>query len=215
MDGLELVMALLGGAEVDEKHTCVVVGAREAFLDFGIRRASMGEIAKRSGVSPATLYRWFGSKEDVVRAVLAREVRTALLECEAAIDRASSPVDQVTEMGVQYARRAASQPLLDRMFHTEPENILPMLTRGAGPLMQVAAMYLGTYLARFVEEGRIPPLDVPVVSELLVRTIYTLFLIPTDMFPLDDSDAVRTRLRPLVARMLGTPDADDPMRANS
>ncbi|MFD4428704.1 TetR/AcrR family transcriptional regulator, partial [Nocardia sp. NPDC058497] len=31
--------------------------ALSAFLDFGIKRTSMGEIARRAGISPATLYR--------------------------------------------------------------------------------------------------------------------------------------------------------------
>jgi AcrR family transcriptional regulator len=33
--------------------------ALSAFLDFGIKRTSMGEIARRAGISPATLYRRF------------------------------------------------------------------------------------------------------------------------------------------------------------
>ena len=38
-------------------------------MEFGIRRTSMGEIARRSGLSPATLYRRFAGKDELVWAV--------------------------------------------------------------------------------------------------------------------------------------------------
>lgn len=46
--------------------------AVELFKAFGFRKVSIGEIARRAGVSPTTIYNHFGTKEGLVREVIGR-----------------------------------------------------------------------------------------------------------------------------------------------
>lgn len=39
----------------------------ELFRDYGIKKVSIGDIARRADVSPVTIYNHFGSKEKLVR----------------------------------------------------------------------------------------------------------------------------------------------------
>ncbi len=52
------------------KRRQILGGAREAFLARGFEGASMGEIARKAGVSKGTLYVYFGSKEALFTAVV-------------------------------------------------------------------------------------------------------------------------------------------------
>ena len=61
----------------DEKRRDIVRVAREAFQEFGFDRTSMNVIAERLGGSKQTLYNYFASKDDLLRAVLDFEVGEA------------------------------------------------------------------------------------------------------------------------------------------
>src|ERR1700680_2531129 len=62
--------------EDSAKRRQILNGAREVFLAQGFDAASMGEIARRAGVSKGTLYVYFKSKEELFEAVVGRQCRT-------------------------------------------------------------------------------------------------------------------------------------------
>ena len=51
------------------KRRQIIEGAREVFLAQGFDAASMGEIARKAGVSKGTLYVYFDSKERLFEAI--------------------------------------------------------------------------------------------------------------------------------------------------
>ena len=59
----------------EEKKQEIVRIAAELFEELGYERTSMSAIAARVGGSKATLYGYFGSKEDLLRAVLDHDVK--------------------------------------------------------------------------------------------------------------------------------------------
>jgi len=58
----------------ERKRNEIIKMAAELFDALGYERTSMSAIAERVGGSKATLYRYFESKEDLLRAILDREV---------------------------------------------------------------------------------------------------------------------------------------------
>ena len=62
------------------KRRQILNGAREVFLAMGFDAASMGEIARKAGVSKGTLYVYFENKEQLFEAVT-HEERAAQFEC--------------------------------------------------------------------------------------------------------------------------------------
>ena len=64
-----------------EKQAALLDAARAAFLAQGFARSSVNDIAKDAGVSIATLYKYFSTKEDLFGAVIGRfwvELRSTL-----------------------------------------------------------------------------------------------------------------------------------------
>ncbi|WP_131822919.1 helix-turn-helix domain-containing protein, partial [Mycobacteroides chelonae] len=60
-----------GAEELTER---ILAAAKLEFELIGIRRSSMGDVARRAGIARATLYRRFPGKDNLVQAVATREL---------------------------------------------------------------------------------------------------------------------------------------------
>lgn len=69
--------------------------AEEVFAEFGYRAASMDEIAERCGVSKPMLYEYFGSKDGLLLACVARSQNELYEATRAAMSEASTPHEVV------------------------------------------------------------------------------------------------------------------------
>jgi AcrR family transcriptional regulator len=63
----------------DEITTRILDAATRVLETSGLRRCTVEEIAERGNVGRTTIYRRFDGRDDIVHAVLARELRTFLL----------------------------------------------------------------------------------------------------------------------------------------
>lgn len=175
----------------DDANRDVLDAAMRSFLDFGIRRTSMGEIARRSGISPATLYRRFAQKSDIVQMVGLREVRRFIDDVESRIDHSAPADDQLVELFVSFANGLRSNQLIRRLLDTEPEIVLPFLTTAGGPVLALGTDYLAEFIERLQGEGQLPRYDARPVAEAMARVALTLPLIPQTSIPIGDSAAAR------------------------
>jgi AcrR family transcriptional regulator len=73
---------------VDARRALVLDAARAAFLELGLEKTSIREIAQRAGYTPGAIYSYFSSKEEVYAALLGESlnrlndrVETARAEC--------------------------------------------------------------------------------------------------------------------------------------
>lgn len=191
----------------DTSRTAVLDGALASFIDRGIRRASMGDIAHRSGISPATLYRRFASKSAVVEAVGLREVRRFLADADDVVaDLRARDVDAATLLGeLAYAvvNGARRNRLLQGLLRTEPEIVLPFLTIQGAPVIAMGRDYLTTVLEQLQADGKLPAYDAAPVAEALARLTLSIALTPQSVLPVDDPVAMRAFLGDLLAPAMG------------
>jgi AcrR family transcriptional regulator len=68
---------------MDEKKKNILQAAIDVFSRYGVRRATMGDIASAAGISRQTLYGSYSSKEDVFTAALQYAIDMTLLAIEA------------------------------------------------------------------------------------------------------------------------------------
>ncbi|MET7770209.1 TetR family transcriptional regulator [Nocardia sp. NPDC005366] len=175
--------------------------ALSAFLDFGIKRTSMGEIARRAGISPATLYRRFESKNDLVEAVSVREAQRFVADIDRRAQTVEGTEDQLVEIFVAFIGAIAGNELLRRLLRTEPDLILPRLTTEGGPILAVGR----TYLAGKLRELRAGDndFDADLVAEIMARLALSLALTPDGLIPLGDAEAGREFARRTLLPMVG------------
>lgn len=179
----------------DRNQTRVLDAALLAFLDFGIKRTSMVEVARRCGLSLATLYRRFASKSDLIQAVGMRQARQFVEQVDAAqqrqVDRDAGAEDQIVELFVAFLNGLRGNKLLDRLLKTEPEIVLPYLTVKGAPVLELGRDYVAEFITRLQGEGKLPEYDPEPVAEMIARTALSLALTPQTVLPLDDDAAIR------------------------
>ena len=196
----------LGDDDADEAELAPVLDAAlSAFLDFGIRRTSMGEIAKRSGLSPATLYRRFEGKDAVVWAVGRREARRLIERVDAQVDPQAEAREQIAALSLAFINGLQQNRLLGRLLVTEPEVALPLLTTRGAPVLILGRTYLAQFIRRLQDSGELPAYDAEPVAELVARLALSMALTPQTCLPLNDAATARSFALAHVAPLFGLP----------
>ena len=193
---LELVLAEPATDEVGES---IVDAALEEFLTYGLRRTAVDAVARRAGVSRATLYRRFKDKDALVQAVLVRECRRFFGSIASAVAGVSTVEERLIEgfvVGVRYAR---ADRLLNRLLASDPEALLPYLTTN-GSLVVAATR---DFLVR--QGGSAAPGEDRTsagMAELFVRLAISFTLMPESAIPLGTDEEVRAFARAYLAPLM-------------
>ncbi|MCP2290206.1 TetR/AcrR family transcriptional regulator [Nocardia amikacinitolerans] len=179
----------------DRNQARVLDAALVAFLDFGIKRTSMVEVARRCGLSLATLYRRFASKSDLIEAVALRQTREFIDEVDGVlqrqVDRDASAEDQIVALFVAFVNGLRGNQLVHRLLATEPELVLPFLTVKGAPIIELGRDYVAEFVTRLQGEGKLPAYDPAPLAEMIARTAVSLALTPQTVIPFGDDAALR------------------------
>ena len=168
---------------------------------FGLRRTTMEDIAKRAGVSRVTVYRYFASKNELLDAVLLRELGRKLDELRARLAPLPSDEDRIVEGFSFIVDALRSNVLLQRLVRGEPELVLPQLTTEGGAFIALVRTFLVEQLAPVVPKD-VTDYEMTVMAELTVRILTSFVLTPETAIELDDADAVRSLVRRYVMPIL-------------
>jgi TetR/AcrR family transcriptional repressor of mexJK operon len=90
----------------DKKREAILKGAKAVFLKHGFGDASMDEVAATAGVSKMTVYRHFGSKEDLFAGVITES-------CQQLI---TGEIEEIFALPAQDALRAYARKMTDIFF---------------------------------------------------------------------------------------------------
>src|SRR3954467_10530504 len=187
----------------------IVTAALDQFAEYGIRRSTIDEVAKRAGVSRMTVFRRFTSKERLVEFVVAREIRRGVTELDQAWDGAGSLEDRLVH-GFSFAMRFTREhPLFGRLLRSEPDVILPLVTVDGGPALALYRSLIAQRLHVEVRDGRAAPSDIDSAAEVIARMAMSLLLTPEGVITLHDEDSVRTFVRLALLPMLRPVDQPD------
>jgi AcrR family transcriptional regulator len=189
----------------DETAARILTAAFDQAEDFGLRRFTMDDVARRVGVSRVTIYRYFPKKDQLINALLMRELRRFLTKLEAVIEAESTSEAKLSEGLLFCLAFLREHRVLNRLLRTEPELILPYLTTKADTVVAAARGWIARLIRGEVAAGRIelPEQDIEMLAELLVRTVISLVITPTTVLPVDSPEGqrrlVEVYVKPLVA----------------
>jgi AcrR family transcriptional regulator len=209
MLGMERLLPVVRSRQPDEPaQKSLLDAALNAFLDFGIKRTSMGEVARRAGLSVATMYRRFDQKSDLIQAVGLREVSRFIEAVDCQVDRTASAEEQITELFLGFTHGLRGNELLTRLLQTEPELVLPRLTIEGYPVIELGRDYLVEFIHRLQDEGKLPDYDATPVAEIIARVSLSMALTPQTSLPMNDDDAARRFVRQHIAVAFGLPHSN-------
>jgi AcrR family transcriptional regulator len=120
----------------------ILDAAFDSVATFGLSRLTVEDVARQAGLSRQSVYRYFGSKDELIGALVIREVEAFLDGVREANARHADLEDAMRESALFCLRILREHPLLDRLLASEPETLLPYLTTRAGPIVTRAAQVL-------------------------------------------------------------------------
>ncbi|MEU4316182.1 TetR/AcrR family transcriptional regulator [Nocardia sp. NPDC024068] len=173
------------------------------FSEFGVKKTTIEDIARQAGVDRVTVYRRVGSRDDVVQAVVSREVAAVLTEVDAISTRHNSLDDLVADIFVTVIARWREHILVKRMLTVEPERILEKLTIEGGPVFAMSVAAAHTALCRAADSGLLAePADLLTRAEVVCRLVHSFILCPSGLVPLNSDEDLdqfaRTYVVPIV-----------------
>jgi AcrR family transcriptional regulator len=157
----------------------ILDAATECLLAEGLNARLHAMIAERAGISRPTVYKYVGDQSAIVAAVLDRELDqffgAAVPILRRSDDLEAHLIDAIVFV-VDYAR---SHRLLQKSLAEHPELILPVLTTGAGPLVEHVVNLFEEQLGRALDQTEAASLTPREAAEWAYRVVVSLITTPT------------------------------------
>ena len=205
MDGTTDTQALNARilALAPERSRGVLLAGYETFLHFGVRRASMQDIADRAGISRAALYLHYRNKTDIFRALMAHYYAAAAELVAEALSRGGQPTDALRAAFAAQTGDAAVQmmasPHADELLSLKQSAARDIIAEGHDRLADAYAAWMqaGVAAGRIAVTGAGP--DPHVTAHAMLAALDGLKAMGADR---DAYVAARDRLAVLFGRAL-------------
>jgi AcrR family transcriptional regulator len=131
-------------------------------------RVDVTEVARRLGVSRATIYRWFGSRESLLGEVIGAELERLIARRRASVRRHGP--EGLLEVFDAINRSLAHSRALHRFIEQEPGGALRVLTSSVGLVQPRGVACIQQLIVDEVTAGRYdPPADPATLAYAIVR----------------------------------------------
>jgi AcrR family transcriptional regulator len=150
----------------------ILDAARATVLDFGVRRTTVAEVARRAGLSRMTVYRRYPDGAELMRALMTREFGDVLARATAESSNASSGRERFLDTALHTIEQLMTHPLMLRLLELEPETLLPYLTERIGRFQQLARQATAAAISEGQADGSIragDPKTLAATCELATR----------------------------------------------
>jgi AcrR family transcriptional regulator len=182
-----------GAPPTDEVSGRILAAAIQQMEDFGVRRFTIDDVARRVGISRVTIYRHFPKKDRLVEAALLHELHRFLQDLYSTVAPYETIEERLIEGFVSALTVIRNHRLLNRLLRTEPELMLPLLTVHGAPVLAAGRELIANF-ARGGAGGDGLPLsekEIDGLSELLARLVLSFVLTPDSVMDLTTPAKIR------------------------
>ena len=153
----------------EERRAQLLEVAREVVLRHGYRKANLGDVAREAGVSRATVYNYFASKELLLRAIVGHEVQQLRAAVARDVDLRAPPDLQLLDY--VRARRRHIKKIKD--FYILAHNVTRDVMHIVQGEIETHQAQERAYLVALVRTGVRSGLFRPVDPELLGAALFS------------------------------------------
>jgi AcrR family transcriptional regulator len=156
-------------------------------IDTGMRKVSVDEIARRAGVSRATVYVHFPGRSSVVSAAIEREIGRFLEQISAIPDRYDDNRRQLVETFAEAMLLFRQHPALRSVLRINPEVLLPYVAGEHALGIDVGR----AFMVALMPDTLLNDNDREQFAEHVIRQFHSHLLAPAGAFDLDSLDGCR------------------------
>jgi AcrR family transcriptional regulator len=153
--------------------------ALSLFVEKGFAATRSEEVAQRAGVSKGTLYLYFHSKEELLKAVVRHTLAAEIAAGAEQIDRfAGNSTEAVTDLLSDWWARMYDSPAsgVFKLMITEMRNFPDISAFYASEVMEPGQALIGRVLERGIARGEFRPVDVPSAVQSIILPMVMLCL---------------------------------------
>ena len=162
---------------MDDKRERILNAALEKFSAFGFQKTTVDEIARQAQVGKGTIYFYFRSKEEILLALVDRELSRGFgLIGEAMVEETKTPgkLKVLLSKSFEYF---FNNELVSKVMAMDPGLILPVVSEKNREFQEIAISWIGTLLEQGRNEGVFRGIDVEKTSYIidsLIRSFHYL-----------------------------------------
>jgi AcrR family transcriptional regulator len=107
-----------------KKYQLLIAAARDLFMQYGIKRVTVGEICEKAGVSKMTFYKYYKNKTDLALFILNKEFEEGLKRYKRIMDRDvpySEKAKEIIQLKLDSSEDIGEEILKDLMASSIPE----------------------------------------------------------------------------------------------
>lgn len=202
----EAITILDASVDIDEQQKRIIQAALAQFIENGIQKTRMEEVAKRANIGRATLFRAFSSKNELVRSVVHFECMKAIKKIEQDVQRLATLREQAMEGFIQVVLTSSKHPLFKKLSETEPDVLLPLLTINSGQLFLSAKKRVSQYVSMVQKEGSLTQqVAADDIAELCLRLAQSFVLTPTGVYQRHSEKQLRAFVENALDTLLKAP----------
>lgn len=147
---------------VEQRREQIVEAAYHVFAESGFQTTTVSAIAKRAGVGQGTVYRYFGSKIEILREVFdytAQKMFAALnlTELSVPFDSFEELTERIAHWGKALSELVVREPELLRILVVEANAADPELQERVVGIERIFAGATSTAIGKAVERGLVRP----------------------------------------------------------
>ncbi len=161
----------------DATRTKILAAAMQCFLQLGIAKTSLQDVARAADISRGTVYRYFADRRTLIDATIEQNVQNYYDEATEAMASTTTLAAQIGAFGEVFARNVDENRRHDVV--TDESELLRLLATDLDGGLRRMSTFLVPYVEQAKERGELA-LDVEEheASELLARMLMTLTVMP-------------------------------------
>jgi AcrR family transcriptional regulator len=175
----------------DSTRRRIIDAAMECFIQLGMAKTSLSDVARVAGVSRGTVYRYFDDRQTLVDAVVAAGAQEYFDDAARAMKAKRSLATQVGAFASVAATTAASHRSPLRIM-TGDTALMRIIAMGSEESLARTTEFLRPYVEAAQEKGEVGAhVDTTEASEWLARVIMSITSVPSSLsFDIEDPPSV-------------------------
>jgi AcrR family transcriptional regulator len=159
----------------EERRAQLLEVALEVVLRHGYRKANLGDVAREAGVSRATVYNYFSSKEQLLRAIVAQEVQRLSEAVARELDITQPPHLQLLAYVRARARHIGAIKELYDLENNVTRDVLHIVQTEIAEQQAQERAYLLALLQAGIGSGLFRPVDPERLSGALLSALRGMY----------------------------------------
>lgn len=155
------------------QEAAILNAAAACFVQLGIEKAGMKEVARAAGVARSTLYRYFPTRDEVLIAVIQREMLAMASAMNRKLKKFPNPADHLVEGLIIAIEEIPKRPLLNAVFAADEASRSRRAVWQSPAIVSLGEDFMQDVITPAVEHGLLQDTTSP---EILVEWVYRVLI---------------------------------------